>query len=324
MAVQPRVPGIIDTIGAGYQAVNRRLWLLLMPLLASLYLWYGTPVRITPFLEIVNVWFTDFFVRMGSGGVGAADLLFSLQYYDLRNSLALNSLLPVLPAGPGQLATPARLIEAPLAVLGAFVLFNAAGLLLGMMFRAGLAGALSGAPFRPRADLMLVALAAGKLCLSLALVLTGMLLLTLPFLVVSALLMVTMPAAAGLIAFAWYLLAIWVYLYAGFALEALLISRCGPVRAVRHSIAVVRRNLWPAIALLLLAALISGGLQLIWMWLAVQPAGVLLAIIGSAYIGGGLAAARLEFYRSRHSQGQMQPLEARQGATTDTSSGKTK
>ncbi len=326
MTVQPRVPGIIDTIGAGYQSLNRRLWLLAVPFLASLYLWYGPPVRITPFLEVANVWLTDLFVLMGNSGAGAAELLFSLQYYDLRNALALNGLLPILAPGAMRLMAPAWLLETPLAVLGAVLWFNVAGFLCGVAFRAGLAGALCGTPLRLQADLVLVLLVAGKFCLSLALVLAVLLLLTLPFLVLSALIVVAMPPAAGLIGFLWYLVMIWVYLYAGFTLEALLISRCGPVRAIQHSIALVRRNLGPAIGLLLLAALISGGLQLVWIQLALRPIGLLPAIIGSAYIGGGLAAARLEFYRSRlhqFHQEQSQPLKTGQGATTDASSGKT-
>lgn len=324
MAVQPRVPGIIDTIGAGYRAVNRRLWLLAVPFLASLYLWYGTPVRITPFLEIANIWMTDLFVLMGNGGIGAAELLFSLQYHDLRSTLALNGLLPILPPGAARLAAPAWLLETPLAVLGAFLLFNATGLLFGMAFRAGLAGAICGTPLRLRADIAQVVLATGKFCLSLALVLAVLLLFTLPFLVLSGLVIMAMPAAAALIGFLWYLVAVWVYLYAGYTLEALLISRCGPLRAIQHSIATVRRNLWPAVGLLVLAALISSGLQLVWVQLATRPAGLLLAIVGSAYIGAGLAAARLEFYRSRLPQWQTQTFEAGRSATTDTSSGKTK
>jgi hypothetical protein len=324
VTVQTRIPGIIDTIGAGYQAVNRRLWLLSVPFLVSLYLWYGAPVRITPFLEIVNVWLTDLFVRMGAGGVGAAELLFSLQYHDVRNSLALNGLLPILSPVVAQLSVPTRLLEAPPAVLGAVVLFNAGGLFLGILFRAGLAGALLGMPLRLRADLKLALLTAGKLCLSVAVVLATIMLLTLPFLVLSAVLMVVVPAAAGLIGFLWYMVAIWVYLYTGFTLEALLISKVGPLQAISQSIVVVRRNLWSAMALLVLAALISAGLHIVWLQLVGNPAGLLLAIIGKGYIGGGLAAARLEFYRSRLGHWQAQPLETGRGATTDTSSGKTK
>ena len=42
----PRKSGVIDTISAGYAAINRQPWLLLAPILLDLLLWLGP--RVSP------------------------------------------------------------------------------------------------------------------------------------------------------------------------------------------------------------------------------------------------------------------------------------
>jgi uncharacterized integral membrane protein len=79
----------------------------------------------------------------------------------------------------------------------------------------------------------------------------------------------------------------------------LLLDRVGPFAALRRSARLVWRHFWGTIGLLLLAALITQGTLLIWRQLAQWPLGTLLAVLGSCYIGGGLLAARLVFYRER-------------------------
>jgi hypothetical protein len=68
---------------------------------------------------------------------------------------------------------------------------------------------------------------------------------------------------------------------------------------VRRSFALVRRNFFASVGLLLLIWLIGLGLGLLWDQLSSSPVGLIIASVGSAYIGAGLAAARMVFYRER-------------------------
>jgi hypothetical protein len=43
--------GVIDTISAGYAALNRQLWVLLLPVLVDLFLWLGPQVSFSPLVE---------------------------------------------------------------------------------------------------------------------------------------------------------------------------------------------------------------------------------------------------------------------------------
>jgi hypothetical protein len=77
-------------------------------------------------------------------------------------------------------------------------------------------------------------------------------------------------------------------------------SRAGPLRAIYHSVHVVRRDLAGTLGLLVLSFVIASGLGVIWQRIAATPPGLALAILGSAYVGSGLSAARLVFFRERH------------------------
>jgi len=208
--------------------------------------------------------------------------------------------VPVLaPASAALSKRAAIVVGGPLELLGAFALINALALLWSSLFLAVLGGAVCGEPFAALPALRRALGAARTISLALLAVLGVGLLLGLPFVVISAIIVATIPAAAVPVALSWYIACFWVYVYVGFAPEAILISRSGPLRAVYHSVNIVRRNLTGTVGLLVLSFLIASGLGVIWRQLASSPPGVAAAILGSAYVGSGLSAARLEFYRAR-------------------------
>ena len=120
-----------------------------------------------------------------------------------------------------------------------------------------------------------------------------------PFTFAAALLM-AVNEALGILAFSLILVVIiWVQIYVGFANEAIVMSRVGPLRALRASFELVRRNLWGVVGLLILSLIITRGTEVIWEMLGTSTIGGVAAALGSAYIGVGLAAARMAFYRER-------------------------
>jgi hypothetical protein len=87
-----------------------------------------------------------------------------------------------------------------------------------------------------------------------------------------------------------------------FAVDAIFISNAGPLSAIQRSVGMVRRNLWPSVALILLTWLILAGMARVWDILATSlqsPYGVVLGILGNAYIASGLIAAGMVFYSQR-------------------------
>ena len=45
-----QVPGVIDTLTAGYNLVNRHPWLLVLPLLLDVALWWGPQLSVAPLI----------------------------------------------------------------------------------------------------------------------------------------------------------------------------------------------------------------------------------------------------------------------------------
>jgi hypothetical protein len=87
-----------------------------------------------------------------------------------------------------------------------------------------------------------------------------------------------------------------------FAVDAIFISRVGPLLAIQRSVGLVRRHLWPSVALILLSLLIWAGMTRVWDVLSTSlqfPYGIALSILGNAYVASGLIAAGMIFYTER-------------------------
>jgi hypothetical protein len=90
-----------------------------------------------------------------------------------------------------------------------------------------------------------------------------------------------------------------------FAIDAVFVSNAGPLKAVQRSVVLVRRHLWPSVALILLTWLILAGMDRVWDVLVgtlQTPYGVILGILGNAYVASGLIAAGMVFYIQRSEQ----------------------
>lgn len=283
--LKPQTPGLIDTLGAGYAVIHRRPWLLGVPIALSASVWGGPTLMLgMPMGRILEE-------------IGDRRLLQQILASDLRLSLAWLNMVPVLPAPPGRSAP--ILIEGPLALAGWLGLINLLGLIVSSFFLTALSAGVRNERPHPREYLRRSARAAYHIGLALGALVGVGLVLGLPFLAISAVVIAALPTAATIVALLWYVVFFWAYVYTGFAPEAIVMGRVGPLRAIYQSVNVVRHNLIATLGLLLMSMLIVGGLGVIWRQLSATPFGLPLAILGSAYIGSGLSAARLEFFRAR-------------------------
>lgn len=291
---KPRNASLVDTISAGYRALHRRPSAIAIPAALSAYLWLGPPMGLGPLAEQLRAG-----LREVEGTLGGERDAFvqGIIASDLRVALAWLNFVPVLGPPPG--ASGAVSLAGPGQLAAAVVLINLLALLLSSYFLTLLAEAVSGDRRTPLGRLRRSLDVAGTIARYL-LALTGVgLVLALPFLAISAIVIATLPGATLAILLGWYIALFWAYVYTGFAPEAILISRSGPLRAIYNSVGIVRRDLTGTLGLLLLSFVILSGLGVIWQRLAATPPGLALAILGSAYVGSGLSAARLEFYRER-------------------------
>jgi hypothetical protein len=334
---KPQNATLIDSISEGYTAINRRPWLLLVPLLLNIYLWFGAQLSFGPLFNSVH----SLLKSIQPSLVDQSELqvlydrLLANGSVDLRSQLMFLNFVPALrqyvvgSAGDGVSATgvPAiqelpRLIDAgrvdtiEVATVGgallAFLLLNTLALALSAVFLAQVGAAVrqpKGARWLPLGGL------GGALRVGLAIrgavaVIVGVTLaLGLPFLFLSYLLIFLSPTIGVLALELLFVIGFWINIYIGFYREAIVIHDQGPLRAIYTSFNVVRRNFWGTLGFLAISLVITLGSGVIWHRLVGSTAGLIVAMVGSAYIGSGLLAARMAFFRERLRRWQNAPVQ---------------
>ena len=298
----PRLTGVVDTLSAGYAVVNRRPWIVLIPVSLDLFLWLGPRISVAP---LVGQLLSRPGLQLGFQDAGTLDAARQvvLAAADDINLLALLApgwvsvpSIMALAGGRGPFTFVSSWATALLLSLAALL----GGALLGCIYRSIIAQQVSAGTFS-LSDVPRDALRGWLRAVGLALLLTGAgLLLGVP--------VVLAVAGATLIArelgsFGMALLmtvVLWIQFYLFFAPDAIFVSRVGPLRAIRGSIAVVRANFWAAIRIIVLITIILLGMGQVWLAVAARaPWGPALGILGNAYIASGLVAASMLFYRER-------------------------
>jgi hypothetical protein len=299
--------GVVETLSAGYAAINRQLWVLLIPIVVDLFLWLGPHVSYSPLLDPALARGTAWMEGSQPGGdlgqLRQALMTLSADTNTLallaRGPLALPSVALAVGGGAGALLFVYSWTQGLALFLGSLL----GGLVLGGFFYAGIAQQVRGGG------------AAGPLAASRGvpggvlrvLGLVGLLvglgvLLGVPLLALVALAALVVPAAAAFVLSLVLLGVALAGIYLFFAVDAIFVSGVGPLDAIRRSAAVVRRHPWPSLGLVLLTWLILTGMDQVWQLVATSlqaPFGVALSVLGNAYIASGLLAASMIFYQER-------------------------
>jgi hypothetical protein len=334
---KPQNATLIDSISEGYTVINRRPWLLLLPLLLNIYLWFGPQLSFGPLFKNIHELLTSIqpgLIEQSEMQV-LYDQLLANGSVDLRSQATFLNYVPTLhqyiigsvdsagnAAGIPSIIEPPRLIDArrtdtiSVATVGgallAFVILNALALVLSAVFLAQVAAAVrnpAGPMWLPRGGIS-AALRVGLAMLgAVGIILGVMLALGLPFMFFAYLLIFLNPTIGLLALELLFVVGFWINIYIGFYREAIVIHDQGPLRAIYTSFNVVRRNFWGTLGFLALSLIISLGSGVIWFRLVGSTAGLIVAMIGSAYIGSGLLAARMAFFRERLRRWQSAPIQ---------------
>lgn len=314
---KPQTASIIETLNQGFAAVNRRLWVVAIPLLLNLYLAYGAQISLRPLVQN----FAALMQRLapetnGTAVVGLYDSWRNAGDYDLVQRFDVLELVPrltfySLERAQDDLPVPQRMLpmleqrrvvfnvsDGSVAAL-LFLLTNLLLIPVGAVFLTMIASAVRDQRLSPLAWLRQQARAVAAILGYSAILLAATLIVGAPLLLVSSLFVVAVPPLGLLAIMLLFIIVFWINFYIGFAPEAITVGELDPIQAIRASFALVRRNFWATVGLLLLSFVITVGLGVVWTLLSNYRFGLLAAIPGSAYIGTGLVAARMVFYRER-------------------------
>ena len=294
--------GVIDTLSAGYALIHRQPWLMLVPILLDVFLWRGPKVSLAALVA----------AALDAPGLDerSRQMLDQSRPELLQLAGDFNLLLLLAPAQLGpRLGVPSALAlvgggglggERPLQGWGDVAMVAVLALLVGLglsgLFRAGLALQLGQDGIRPGELLRQGLLGAWRLVLLVALTLLLACLAAIPL----ALGRLVVGDAALVLA---TLVVLWAMVYCFFAPEIIFVGRVGPWRALRESVTLVHGSFWPALGLIVLTTVILLGMAQVWLVLQGRGAGgMVLAILGNAYVASGLVGASMVFYRERRLQ----------------------
>ncbi len=320
---------IIDTLTAGFNVVTRKLWLITIPVALDLYLWLGPRLSIYSFLKrrlnsetsilllqgtqaeyqqaIEQLRGFNLFSLLANGLLGVPSLLRSTGPLGLlRTPTPEKTAFPL----PTLLSQTPRVISVghESVVWGLCILLFLASLLIGCLYLGLIAqqvrdGRLDVARLLKHALGWWTRLSAMGLLLFL-----GLLLVIVPALVISLIIgginqgIGSFLMNIATLTIVW--VGMWLYFYFYFFTDALVLNETGIGRALWNSFAVVRRNFWSTIGLIALIFVIGAGFTIVWRMMAVSPLGTAVGIVGNAYVGSGLTAATLVFYKDRYTKWQ--------------------
>lgn len=299
--------GIIDTISLGYGLVNRRPWLIVLPVLLDLLLWLGPRLSMQPTTEALAGFLAP---QLRENADMLADLRAAGAQSDLLGLLAVQvpSLIRLLnpDSSPILAQRPVLALTGLLTTLTVALLLLIVGLLLTMLYLTPIAQVVRSGSADPRQMPRLAGRAWLRLLLLMVLLVGVGLLVTVPLSVLVGLLSLVGLNLFPLVVTLLWVGAIWLLVYLFFVIDAIVVSEVGPLRAIQYSIAVVRHNFWSSLGLILLSVIISAGLGRVFELFTQTTIGVPVAIIANAYIASGLAAASMIFYRDRLARWQHQ------------------
>ncbi len=299
------MPGVWQTIAAGFDLTSKHLWLAILPIILDCFLWLGPRLSGRPIIERLAA------MMPADPAVGdlSAQLLALAPRTNLFTSLSIPLVgLPALMVGATPEKTPLTppIIELNNAGLwiGLFLVLTLMGVLLTAVYftliarevgRAGGSAPLAAPALLGRIGrLWLRFLALGLLLIVLAFVLY------LPLLPIGLLLSLVSSALGLLVLFLGPVLLLWVIIYLFFAPHGMALYGRSLLQAASESVQLVRGQFIPALGLLLAVFVIRNLLAMVLL-LADDGSWLTLAsILGHAFVTTSLVTSTFIFYRDRY------------------------
>jgi hypothetical protein len=303
---------LINTLSSGYNMVLKRIWVIAIPIALDMYLWLGPRLSIEPLTRsLLSVWLLP--------EQGPAEIQPLLEFYreNLKTLGQEGNLFSFLSSNllgmPSYLAggLPESVTGSPvmwgeswsaLVILALIPVLVAAGLFLGSLYL----GIVAQFTRNGAVDFKRLGQRVWRywgLILLFGILLIGVLsILGVPLMMIIFLLEMASPALSRFALLGAGGLILWLLFHLFFVPHAIIVSESGLLRAVWNSLIIVGRNFWSVLILIITMNLISAGFTAIWDRISVNGLLTMVSIAGNAFIGTGLAAATLIFYRDRLEQ----------------------
>lgn len=303
---------LIEMLSTGYNMVLKRLWLIAIPVVLDVYLWLGPRLSVRSLTRYLSsLWLPS--AKMPA----ELQSLFELNRELLEKMGQEDNLFSLLSSGllgmPSYLAggLPEGIIgssvtwgesSSTLVILALILLLLAAGLFLGCFYLGLVAyvvreGAVDFKYLLRQVWRYWSLIVLFGVLLTIILFVVG-----LPVFMIVGFFELLNPTLARFTLLAVTGLGLWMVFHLFFVPHAIVVSESNLLRAVWNSLIVVGRNFWSALALVVLINLINAGFTVVWDKISVNAPLTAFSIAGNAFVGTGLVAASLIFYRDRLEQ----------------------
>jgi hypothetical protein len=306
--------GVIAALASGFETVNARLELILLPLILDLFLWFG------PHLSVQSVAERSFQATLQLlKATPGADSAMLQNFQTMRDMLMpvveqfnLFSMLSTAPFGLPSLLSERGATTAPMGaplvwmvdnileyvlLWGAFVLI---GLFMGALYFGGIAQQVR----ETRLDLRrLFGVVWGDWArlttLAIILVLSILIVWT-PFQIMAALVSLASQLVGSIVSLIGTTLVLWILLYTVFAVHGIVLQRRGLFGALLDSLRLVQRNLSATAMLYIIIILLNLGLSQLWNIPADESWFLLIGVVGHALVATALVTATFVYYQDRY------------------------
>jgi len=304
----PAPRGIVESISDGFALVARRPYLIAVPVLVDALLWVAKGISARPLLASTLDPLLDGVVQ---GPVSPGNIVqLNQQMVAMEEVLgSLNILAIVAWQIPNLLGLGATEGSQSPALVGSWftlllLLLSLAGLaaLVGCLFMGPLGLFVRYNTLNLSVFLRLLAKLWYRFALYLGIIVLLGVVLAFLMLIVVSLFSLGGPGgvALGVGLTAGLLLMVLVHLF--LAEEAIFVAGVGPVEAIKESFNIVHRNFWSVLGIFLLVNVIVQGTSIIWGFFPSNSLGLVIGVLGNAFIGTGLAAAIMVYYWSKRQQ----------------------
>jgi len=309
---------IIEALTAGFNTITRRLWLILIPATLDVYLWLGPKISIARLVRRLDPLLTPE-ATMNLSESDAYNLAMSREaFIEMGESFNLFSLLSntflglpnLIVIGSSNLSPnqPTMEVANGWIGLGLVVAFVLISVVIACFYLVIIAQVVRDGKVNLENMSRRVLSVSGRIVALGIILLLIMLVLILPISIFLTLVAFVSQGFAIMLLGAFSLMVFWgsiiVMVYLFYFIDDLVINENGLLQSVWNSMIMVRRNLWPTLGIILLTNVLGAGLMLIWQRLAFASWGMVIAILGNAFVGSGLVAAVMIFYMDRYRKWQ--------------------
>ncbi len=307
-------PRLIPSILTGFNIVANHIYIILLPILLDLFLWFGPHLRLKTLLSSVIIDLLN--TARNTGNTQTQEMLVGveeswkafLEHFNLLSSLSTFPLgIPSLLAAEPPLNTPlgnARLIEitSPVTMVLFWGIFLGVGFALGCIYLATISNASQ--PLTPRPavfslrGLKVTVWQIVQMFVLLLFLVMFLVILSVPTLVISSFLAYLSPGLGAAALLIVGFLIVWIMIPLIFSPHGIFIFQQNAFRSALNSIVIVRSSLSLTGLFLLTSIILYQGMDILWRTPADNSWMLMVGILGHAFISSGLLAASFAYYLS--------------------------